>query len=156
MDPMIVAAIAGPFVVNAAQALGEKVWDRASEAAADEAVGIGQRVLRRLMRQHGDSAPELAQASGLPLPRQEIALREAISDLAVTPQDPDIQAALRVAVRRMLVADPELAQDIASLLPAGQTQQAGDGTVQVGGDIVNSVISKGDNNRISYRGPGTR
>ena len=48
----------------------------------------------------------------------EPAVREAFRDAATDPQDPDVQAALRVQVRKLLTTDGELAQQVDAILDA--------------------------------------
>jgi len=47
------------------------------------------------------------------------AAREAAGDLAATPDDGDARAAFRLQVRKLLAADPELAEELARLLGPG-------------------------------------
>jgi alkanesulfonate monooxygenase SsuD/methylene tetrahydromethanopterin reductase-like flavin-dependent oxidoreductase (luciferase family) len=49
---------------------------------------------------------------------REPAVREAFRDAAADPQDPDVQAALRVQVRKLLTTDGELAQQVDAILDA--------------------------------------
>jgi hypothetical protein len=53
----------------------------------------------------------------------EPSVREAFQDAATEPQNPDVQAALRVQVRKLLTADGKLAQQVDAILDA--TEQGG-------------------------------
>lgn len=50
----------------------------------------------------------------------EPAIREAFRDAATDPRDPDVQAALRVQVRKLLSTDRELAQQVDAVLDAAE------------------------------------
>jgi len=81
------------------------------------------------------------------------ALREALEDLARTPNDEDVQAAARVQVRKSLAGDLAVADDLARILEnlksSGVTVIAiGERSVATGGDIANSTIHTGDISKI--------
>lgn len=90
---------------------------------------------------------------------------DALQELALTPDDADAQAALRLAVKRLLQSDPILADELADLLnqakPAAVTAvgirgnanvvaqgagavAAGPGSVVVGGSLRGSSINTGN------------
>lgn len=89
----------------------------------------------------------------------------AVQEAAESPEDPDAQAALRVAIRRVLKEDPELARQLASLLEQAKAGAgprvdvqgdrnlvaqgegavaAGERGVAIGGNVSGSVIVTGD------------
>jgi hypothetical protein len=68
------------------------VLAKANDQAADATVGLGRRILQRIF---GPRA-----AGEVPHP---------VADLAADPDDPDLQAALRVAIRKLLAEDADLA-----------------------------------------------
>lgn len=75
------------------------------------------------------------------------AAAEALEDLQRAPDDADAQAALRVALKKALAADPELAAWLAAArdaAPDGTTQ-----TLSQTGDGNKSVQNSGDNSQIS-------
>jgi hypothetical protein len=83
------------------------------------------------------------------------AAKEAVQDLAASPDDQDAQAALRVQVRKLLTDEPALAEELTRLL--GEHQQAGgianvaasgDGSVAIGRDVQGGTIITGDRNRV--------
>jgi hypothetical protein len=124
-----------PYLVAAAGAYGAAVVDRvrdtAVDATADATVGTGRRLLRRILDRH-ESAGQVG---------------DAVQDLAVNPDDPDRVAALRLQVRKVLAADPELAGEVAQMLQqAGvSVKAAGDRAVAV---LQNpGIIQTGQNNQ---------
>ena len=88
-----------PYVTAAVGAFGGAVLARANDQAADATVGLGRRILRLIF---GTRA-----AGEVPEP---------VADLAADPGDPDLQAALRVAIYKLLAADAELAADLRGML----------------------------------------
>ena len=138
MDPVSLAALIVPFLVKGAQAVGGKIWDRVGDAAADETVGFARRLLARLVPS-GPAPDQPAQA----------AVAEAVDDLVAGPDDEDTQAALRVAVRKLLASDPELLEQLSTMVETqAPTIRAGDRSVIIGGSSVNSSIVTGDSNQI--------
>ena len=156
MDPVTVAAEATPFLVKAAESLGGKIWDRASDAAADEAAGFGRRLLDMLLRRrHGDGPDADPGADAKKATSGELAVAEAVTDVVVSPGDQDARAALRLAVRKLLAADPQLLAEVAEMVQTqAPRQQAGDRSIQIGGSQHGGVNVTGDDNEITYGGPG--
>jgi hypothetical protein len=99
----VVAAVV-PYLSALAGAYGhaviEKVSDESADAAADATVGIGRRILRRLL-----AIPHAGQAIGA-----------AVTDLAEHPDDEDFTAGVRAQVKKAIAADPALLAEIAQLL----------------------------------------
>jgi hypothetical protein len=168
VDPITVAVAATPFLLKAVQALGDKIWDKTSDAAADEAAGFGHRLLARLL--HRGEAPDPDPASDQATDPDagvgsgvvavagtggQAGVALAVRDLVATPDDQDLQVGLRVAVRRLLAADPVLMAEVADMVDRqAPAQQAGDRSIQVGGAQHGGVNVTGDGNDISYGGPG--
>jgi hypothetical protein len=102
MDPDLASLVAdvSPWITAAVGADGQAVL---TAPATDEAVGVpvrlGRQILQRIFRTRGQAPPP-----------------QAVADLAAEPHDPDLQAALRVEIRRALTQDPQLAQDIRQML----------------------------------------
>jgi hypothetical protein len=141
---MIDAELAGavvPYVAAAAGAYGasvvERVRDTAADATADATVGLGRRLLRRILGRE-ESAEQVS---------------DAVQDLAADPADPDRVAALRLQVRKVLAADPELAGEVAQMLEraGGTVTAAGDGAVAVNHNP--GIIQTGQNSR-AWQGRG--
>lgn len=99
-DMLSLATEVTPYVSAAAAAYGGAVLARARDEAADATVGLGRRLLQRVFG---------VRREGEPLPGP-------LADLAVRPQDEDALAAVRLAVRRALAADPELEAELRSML----------------------------------------
>jgi hypothetical protein len=79
------------------------------------------------------------------------AAQEAVLDAAAAPNDDDIQAALRLQLRKLLAEDAVLAGEIARLWQ--EAQQAGvtvialgERSVAIGRDVTSSTIMTGDQN----------
>ena len=81
------------------------------------------------------------------------AAREAAADVAAQPADEDAQAALRVQLRKLLVDEPDLQNELAALLKeAGNASTttvnvSGDRAVGIGRDVRGGTIITGDQNR---------
>jgi tetratricopeptide (TPR) repeat protein len=101
-DTASLAAGISPYVSAAVDAYGGGVLAPGREDAADTTAGLGRRLLRRLFGSRDDTDP----------------LPPALAELAADPADDDALAAVRLAVRRMLTADPALAADVSALLAA--------------------------------------
>jgi len=125
-----------PVIGTAVGAYGAGVLTRVEQGAADATVGLGQRVLARLL--HHAARP--AQ------------LEEAVADLAADGQDPDALAALRLQVRKILAASPELVAQLAAMLPPTPTATAsGVRSVAVAGPNT-APITTGDHSPITDLG----
>ncbi|MCI3226921.1 hypothetical protein [Streptomyces sp. NP-1717] len=104
VDAVQLAQDLTPYATAAVTAYGAAVLARVESGAADATVLFGQRMLRRLT---GRDATD-----GETTPEQE-AVVHCITDLADAPDDADLAAVLRVQIRRLLTAEPDLAADIA-------------------------------------------
>jgi hypothetical protein len=130
------AALAGevsPYVTAAVGAYGGAVLARVRDKAADSTVGLGQRILQRIfgVRTAGD----------VPQP---------VADLAADPGDPDLRAALRVSIRRMLAADAELARDLRVMLAgAAAVTVTASGERSIAAQSITGVASTGDDAAIA-------
>ena len=123
-----------PYVSAAVAAYGssvmDKVTDGAADATADATVGLGVRILHRLM-------------GGAPNPER---IEAALEDVAAHPEDEDLQAALRGQVRRQLAASPELAEQLlADVRASGQRINiAASGARSVAAQSITGVVLTGD------------
>ncbi|MFI6392745.1 hypothetical protein ACIBHY_45695 [Nonomuraea sp. NPDC050547] len=133
MDVAVLAHDVMPYVSAAVSAYGGAVLAKTQEAAAQSTVGLGTRILRRLF---GGAE---AGAAG----------REAIEELAAHPGDADYVAALRLAIRRALEAEPGLAGEIAAMVPAPSVTASGERAVAVGG-ANSGLIVTGDDAKVEY------
>ncbi|GAA4261814.1 hypothetical protein [Dactylosporangium darangshiense] len=129
MDADLALAVV-PYVTAAIGAYGTAVVDRARDAAADATadamVGLGRRLLCRFLRHDGSS----------------VAVGAAVQDVAEDLQDPDRVAALRSQLRKALAADPQLAAEVAALLPGTAMTAAGPRSVTVQHNT--GVVQTGD------------
>ncbi|TQF01430.1 hypothetical protein E6W39_03210 [Kitasatospora acidiphila] len=128
-DAVILAQEITPYVAAAVSAYGAAVLTQVEQHAADATVSCGQRLLRRLLRRTG--------------PEQE-AVAGAVNDLAGDPKDVDLQAGLRLAIRRALQADAQLASDIAAV-PRPTVAMTASGERSVAAHTVHGNITTGDN-----------
>jgi hypothetical protein len=99
-DVLSLAAETMPYVSAATAAYGGAVLALARDEAADATVGLGRRLLQRVFG---------IRYEGEPLPGP-------LADLAASQQDQDALAAVRLAIRKALAADPELEADLRSIL----------------------------------------
>ncbi|WP_102934432.1 hypothetical protein [Streptomyces malaysiensis] len=93
-----------PYATTAITAYGAAVLARVESDAADTTISYGQRILRRLT---GRDTP------GSETSAAQDALADTVTELAGTPGDADLAAVLRVQIRRLMTAHPDIAADIA-------------------------------------------
>jgi len=93
-------ADATPYVTAAVGAYGGAVLAKVRDDAADATVGVGRRLLQRVFGRRNENEP----------------LPEPLAELVSYPDDADVLAALRVAIRRQLEADAAMLADVRSLL----------------------------------------
>ena len=121
-----------PVIGAAVGAYGAGVLTRVEDSMADATVGLGQRVLAWLLH-HADRPAQL---------------EGAVTDLAADGQDPDALGALRLQVRKILTANPDLVTELAAMLPPAPTVTAsGPRSVAIGGNNT-GPITTGDHSPI--------
>lgn len=99
-DVASLAAEMTPYVSAAVGAYGGAVLVKVRDEAADATVGFGRRLLQRVFGTRSEADP----------------LPEPLADLASNPEDSDALAALRLALRRALAADPVLESEVRSMI----------------------------------------
>lgn len=124
---VVLASEVSPYVTAAVGAYGGAVLARVRDEAADATVGVGRRMLQRIF---GTRA-----AGDVPRP---------VADLAADPDDPDLQAALRVAIRARLAADAGLAGDLREMLKAAAVSVTASGERSIAAQSISGVASTGD------------
>jgi hypothetical protein len=77
----------------------------------------------------------------------------AAQDVAEAPGDEDLQAVLRVQLKKLLTEDQSLAEEVASWLEQGRAaginvSATGERSVAIGGDVKSSTIVTGDQNKV--------
>jgi uncharacterized protein YfaQ (DUF2300 family) len=63
---------------------------------------------------------------------REVAVAEAVRDLAAAPADEDARAVLRVAVRKLLEDDPQLRAEVAGALRGAPAVAVGERAIVIG------------------------
>jgi TIR domain len=101
---------AWPYVSAAVAGYGAAVLKTSEDAAASATVSLGRRILQRVF---GRGQPP-----------------EVLADLASDPQDADLQAALRVALRKLLAEDDELLAQVRDVLLEAAAQMSTSNTVR--------------------------
>lgn len=119
MEAVLVALLA-PFLKRLAEQGGEIV-EAGVEKLGDAAWDLARRVWERLR----------------PRVESKEAAREAVDDVARSPDDARARAALELQLQKLLAAAPELAADLKALLEEGEQSGivATDGSVVIGGDV---------------------
>ena len=134
MDPVTLAATltttlapALPYILAAAQSAAETVGEKITETALAAAKSIWQKITKT----------------------ENPFLQQAAREVAKTPNDPDAQASLRLQIRKILEADPnlraELEKQISTQNIGPQTAHAsGHGSVAItGGAFGNTITTNG-------------
>ncbi len=101
-DVASLAAEAMPYASAAVAAYGGAVLARVQDGAADSTVALGRRLLQRVFGRR---------AGGEQLPGP-------LADLVSAPGDEDVLAAVRLAIRKALAADPGLEAEVRSMMAA--------------------------------------
>ncbi len=109
---------------------------------------VGDAVAEVAVEKSGEAAWDKAEALWGKL-RGKREIEEAARDAAVMPDDPDVQAALRLQLKKLLASDETLAAEVAQLWQgakaAGVTVIAnGERSVAIGGDVTSSTIITGE------------
>ncbi|WP_127506918.1 hypothetical protein [Actinoplanes solisilvae] len=135
MDPEVTALAAAvvPYVSAAAGAYGSAVVQRVQDSAADATMGLGGRLLRRLLGREESAA----------------AVADAAVDLAEDPADEDRVAAMRLQIRKALAADPALMVEIRELLAAEGVSVTASGERAIAAQTISGVAVTGDNAHIT-------
>jgi len=132
-DVAALAAQSMPYLTAAASAYGGAVLARVRDDAADATVGLGRRLLQRIFGTH---------AQGEPVP-------EPLADLIADPHDEDAAAAVRLAVRKALAADPQLRSEVAALLGTAGVSITASGDRSVAAQHISGVVVTGDDASIT-------
>lgn len=106
VDLVQVVNESAPYVVAAASVYGGAVLEKAQQEAADATVGVGRRLAQKIFG---------AREKDEPLP-------EALADVIVDPDDADVQAALRVQIRKALADDEHLVAAVREILAEASPQ----------------------------------
>jgi hypothetical protein len=80
---------------------------------------------------------------------------EAAQDVAQTPEDKDLQAVLRVQLKKLLTDDQSLAKEVSRLLDQGKPGRmnvtaSGERSIAIGGNVTRTAIITGDQNEVGY------
>jgi hypothetical protein len=131
-DVTSLAAEMTPYMSAAVGAYGGTVLAKVRDEAADATVGLGRRLLQRIFGSRDESEP-------LPGP---------LAALAADPGDGDALAAVRLAVRKALAADPVLEAEARAMLTdaRGVTQR-----IRASRD---AYTAGRDQTIVTYRRPG--
>ncbi|MEU5630268.1 hypothetical protein ACH47C_01670 [Streptomyces rishiriensis] len=140
MDAVQLAQEVTPYIATAVTAYGTAVLTRFEGVATDATVSFGQRLLQRLIRRE-DAAAELTD--------EQSAVIDAVSDLAKNSDDEDFLVALRLQIRRLLAAHPDLTEDISGMM---QSSPASGDHIQFHGPIFGPVQGKGEQRNYFNKG----
>jgi len=131
VDVARTAAAVLPYVTAAVTAYGmntlARVRDAVVDSASDATVGVGHRLLNRIL--------------GREESRQVI--EDAVIDVAAGEEDGE--TALKVQIRKALAADPDLAREIAGMLPITTAHNEASGTRSIAIGTNTGIANTGDN-----------
>jgi hypothetical protein len=127
------AALVTTYAIAAVREFGGTVLNQAQADAAETTIGLGRRLLQRIF---GIRRP------GEPLP-------EPLADAVTNPQDEDAAAALRLAIRKALAADPELRGDVEGMLASGGVSVTASGERSIAAQTISGIAATGDDTTIN-------
>ena len=127
-DAVSLATEMTPYISAAVGAYGGAVLVRVRDEAADATVGLGRRLLQRVFGSRDEGEP-------LPGP---------LVDLTVDPGDDDALAAVRLAVRKALAADPVLAAEVRSMLTSAGVTVTASGDRSIAAQVITGTAVTGD------------
>ncbi|MER5820944.1 hypothetical protein [Streptomyces mirabilis] len=133
IDALAASQQIAPYITAAISSYGTAVLTRSAELSADSSVSLGQRLLERLLRRTVTEQPS-----------EQAALTSAIQDLAESPEDTDLQAALRVQVKKLLLSDPQVLSEINEIMNRSQISIVASGDRSVAAHTINGGVSTGD------------
>ncbi|SMP81210.1 hypothetical protein [Noviherbaspirillum suwonense] len=126
-------AILGPCLPYLLK-LGDKAAEEGAKKIGADAWGLAKSLWSKL-------SPKLNESP---------TANEAVADAAAAPEDQDLQAALRVQIRKLLARDESLASELAAFLaehqPTGGNNVlvSGERAIGIGGNMTGSSASTGD------------
>jgi hypothetical protein len=124
------------YVIAAVRFYRAAVLESAQDDAAEATVGLGRRLLQRIFG---------TRKAGEPLPKP-------LADAAADPNDEDTVAALRLAIRKALSADPGLRADVEGMLARGGATVTAAGERSVAAQTITGIAATGDNAMIDPAG----
>ncbi|MEV6540164.1 hypothetical protein [Streptomyces sp. NPDC051665] len=133
IDALVVSQQIAPYVTAAVSAFGTAVLTRSAELSADASVSLGQRLLDKLLMR--SPTGQLTEAN---------ALSSAIEDLAADPKDADLQAALRVQLKKLLLDEPQILSEVGEILDRSGISIVASGDRSVAAYTINGGVSTGD------------
>ncbi|MBB5830029.1 hypothetical protein [Micromonospora carbonacea] len=134
VDVTSVATAVVPFVTAAVGAYGAGVLTRVQDAAADATLDLGGQILRRLTGREEPTQP----------------LSEAVRELALDVSDGDRVAAVRLQIRKILAANPQLATELAELVSTAGPVVTVSGERAIGAATISGgMLVTGDNAQIT-------
>ena len=135
-DVIEVTVLAGQLmslVIAAVRAFGDRVLDQAQDDAAEATVSLGRRLLQTIFG---------SRKAGEPLPGP-------VADVVADPQDEDTVAALRLAIRKALAADPHLHAEIEQMLAGAGVSVTASGERSIAAQTITGIAATGDNTTIN-------
>ena len=122
-----------PYLLKA----GEKAAEETGKAVASQSFEWGKSLWSKLK----------------PKVEAKPAALEAAQDVAQTPEDKDLQAVLRVQLKKLLTEDQSLAEEVSRWLEQGKAAgitvtASGERSVAIGGDAKGNTIVTGDRNKV--------
>ena len=123
-----------PYLIKA----GEKAAEETGKTVATQTLEWGKSLWAKL-KPKVDAKP---------------AALEAAEDVAQSPDDQDAQASFRKQLRKLLEADPALAEEVQRWLEQGKAagvivSASGDRSLAIGGNVSGSTIVTGDENEVN-------
>jgi hypothetical protein len=121
------------YVIAAIRAYGGAVLQATQDDAAEATVGLGRRVLQRIFgtRAADEQVPE------------------PVADVAADPGDEGAVAALRLAIRKALAADPRLRAEVEGMLASAGVSVTAAGDRSIAAQTITGVAATGDNTTIN-------
>ncbi|MCX4847375.1 hypothetical protein [Streptomyces sp. NBC_00893] len=131
-DALVLSQQIAPYVTAAISSYGTAVLTRSIDLSADGTVSLGQRLLDKILRRSAEQSS------------QREAVTSALQDLAGNPSDPDLQAVVRVQLKKLLMEEPELIRELSDIVAKQGTTIVASGDRSVAAHTINGGVHTGD------------
>lgn len=131
-DALVLSQQIAPYITAVMSSYGTAVLTRSVDLSADATVSLGQRILDKILRRSGEQTAHRE------------SMNSALLDLAEDPDDPDLQAAFRVQLKKLLLDEPNLIPELANLVSQQGATIIASGERSVAAHTIHGGVHTGD------------